>query len=112
MRPTLWALITKVRWVILTSALACFTHTVAAQTYNVFTSWQGNDGYLIRAGVLIDKDGNLYSTAEDGGTGGAGTVFKLDSEGSVTGHITSLLVSQCDCNRLRLLRIGREQTIC
>jgi hypothetical protein len=38
MRPTLWALITKVRWVILTSALACFTHTVAAQTYNVFTS--------------------------------------------------------------------------
>jgi hypothetical protein len=62
--------------------------------------------------VLIDKDGNLYSTAEDGRTGGAGTVFKVDSEGSVTGDITSLLVSQCDCKRLRLLRIGREQTIC
>jgi uncharacterized repeat protein (TIGR03803 family) len=51
----------------------------------------GSDGAIPQAGVILDKKGNLYGTAETGGTGpgcgfsnGCGTVFKVTSDGSFT----------------------------
>lgn len=37
----------------------------------------GNDGGFPAAGVIIDKNGNLFGTAFNGGTQGFGTVFQL-----------------------------------
>lgn len=41
----------------------------------------GNDGVLPAAGLIADKQGNLYGTTEEGGVGttctGCGTIFKL-----------------------------------
>ena len=47
----------------------------------------GTDGATPRAGVVIDKMGNLYGTTQDGGGdgcngGGCGTVFKIASDGT------------------------------
>jgi uncharacterized repeat protein (TIGR03803 family) len=44
----------------------------------------GEDGYFPQAGVVRDPSGNLYGMSESGGTGGAGTVFKLDTRGQET----------------------------
>lgn len=41
----------------------------------------GDDGRNPRGGVIMDADGNLYGTTEAGGTGFAGTVFKLKPDG-------------------------------
>lgn len=53
---------------------------------HVFTGTDG-DGYLSKAGLVIDKHGNLYGTTINGGASGSGfagdgTVFKVDSEGN------------------------------
>jgi len=44
----------------------------------------GTDGENPHGGVIRDAAGNLYGTTEGGGSGGAGTVFKLDSSGNET----------------------------
>jgi uncharacterized repeat protein (TIGR03803 family) len=48
----------------------------------------GSDGAGSRAGVILDADGNLYGTTQQGGTGscqgGCGTVFKLTPTGTKT----------------------------
>jgi len=44
----------------------------------------GSDGSLPGAGLIMDKKGNLYGTAEEGGAHGAGVVFKLAPNGTVT----------------------------
>jgi len=49
---------------------------------HVFTG--GSDGGHPAAGLIIDSAGNLYGTTESGGTGGFGTVFKLDPLGNLT----------------------------
>jgi len=46
----------------------------------------GADGGCPVAGVIRDSAGNLYGTAQSGGTAGTGVVYKLDS----TGHETVL----------------------
>jgi uncharacterized repeat protein (TIGR03803 family) len=43
-----------------------------------------NDGGPPQAGVIRDSHGNLYGTTYLGGTGGAGTVFKVDAHGQET----------------------------
>jgi uncharacterized repeat protein (TIGR03803 family) len=53
---------------------------------HVFTG-QGGDGFLSKAGVLIDKKGNLYGTTITGGSSGSGlsgygTVYKVDPSGN------------------------------
>ena len=40
-----------------------------------------NEGFNVR-GLMFASDGNLYGTASQGGAGGAGTLFRLTSEGS------------------------------
>ena len=51
---------------------------------SVLHSFNFSDGAAVDAGLIFDGAGNLYGTAEGGGTGDAGTVFKLTSnaEGS------------------------------
>jgi uncharacterized repeat protein (TIGR03803 family) len=38
---------------------------------------QNGDGYIPRAGLIIDKIGNLYGTTQYGGPGNGGTVYQL-----------------------------------
>jgi uncharacterized repeat protein (TIGR03803 family) len=44
----------------------------------------GTDGENPEGGVIRDSAGNIYGTTYQGGTGGAGTVFKLDPTGRET----------------------------
>ena len=55
----------------------------AQTTYTILHSFAGGstDGATPNAGVIVDKDGNLYGTTIGGG-GGAGTVFKVNAAGS------------------------------
>jgi uncharacterized repeat protein (TIGR03803 family) len=41
----------------------------------------GTDGTFPRAGLVRDKQGNLYGTTIGGGVWGSGTVFKVDTTG-------------------------------
>ena len=60
-----------------------------AQTYNILHSFSGGgDGGTPSAGLIMDRAGNLYGTAQYGGAGN-GTVFKLSHPGS--GWILSTL---------------------
>lgn len=64
--------------------LAC---TCFAQNYSIIHTMQNSDGLFISGGVVLDKAGNLYGTAGDGGPSGlssAGTVFKVDPTGTLT----------------------------
>jgi uncharacterized repeat protein (TIGR03803 family) len=54
-----------------------------AQTFNVIHTFTGGaDGANPSAGVTIDGAGNLYGTANTGGTDGWGTVYRLKRSGS------------------------------
>jgi len=44
----------------------------------------GADGANPAAGVIRDPTGNLYGTTYSGGAGGAGTVYRLDTNGNET----------------------------
>jgi len=51
-------------------------------TMHSFTG--GADGGFLYGGLDIDKDGNVYGSTVDGGANGAGTVFKLAQDGTLT----------------------------
>jgi hypothetical protein len=65
-----------------------------AQTFTVIHSFQGPDGYVPSAGLVLDRAGNLYGTTRNGGSFdngpfcqvyseiGCGTVFKLSKHGT------------------------------
>lgn len=58
---------------------------VQAQSYSVLYAFTGGaEGYGAYAPVVLDAAGNLYGTAEYGGIYGYGTVFKLDTSGTIT----------------------------
>jgi uncharacterized repeat protein (TIGR03803 family) len=46
----------------------------------VLRSFDGTDGKIISGNVILDAAGNLYGTAELGGTYNCGTVFELTPE--------------------------------
>jgi uncharacterized repeat protein (TIGR03803 family) len=50
----------------------------------LYTFKGGADGANPLAGVIEDQAGNFYGTTELGGTGGGGTVYKLDPAGNET----------------------------
>jgi uncharacterized repeat protein (TIGR03803 family) len=50
----------------------------------------GSDGANPANSLIVDGSGNLYGTTVAGGTGGAGTVFELESDGS--GGFTELVL--------------------
>jgi uncharacterized repeat protein (TIGR03803 family) len=69
-----------------------FLSTVHAQTYNVIYNFTGGmDGAFPEAGLTMDKAGNLYGTAYEGGSSNRGTVFKMLPKGS--GWVLSPLYS-------------------
>jgi uncharacterized repeat protein (TIGR03803 family) len=52
---------------------------------SVLYSFTGEaDGAGPAGNLLLDAEGNIYGTATGGGSGGAGTVFKLDKSGNET----------------------------
>jgi uncharacterized repeat protein (TIGR03803 family) len=54
-------------------------------TVTTLYSFTGGDGYLPRGGLTQGSDGNFYGTTDVGGASGAtGTVFKMDSSGTLT----------------------------
>jgi len=61
-----------------------------AQTYKLLYSFHGWDGTNPDAGLVRDTAGNLYGTAQWGGTYDNGTVYELNKKGSLT-----LLYSFC-----------------
>jgi uncharacterized repeat protein (TIGR03803 family) len=57
-----------------------------AQTFKVIYNFTGGaDGAAPGAGLTMDRAGNLYGRAENGGSSGNGTVFKLSHKGSGKG---------------------------
>jgi uncharacterized repeat protein (TIGR03803 family) len=53
------------------------------------------DGYDPEAGLTVDASGNLYGTTFIGGTGGAGTAYKIDSSGNFTVLYTFCSATLC-----------------
>ena len=47
----------------------------------------GNDGANPHAGLVQGSDGNFYGTTSGGGTNGAGTVFKISTNGALTSFV-------------------------
>jgi uncharacterized repeat protein (TIGR03803 family) len=63
-----------------------------AQTYQLLYNFTGGpDGAYPQAGLTMDRTGNLYGTAYEGGGSNRGTVFKLARKGS--GWVFSSLYS-------------------
>jgi uncharacterized repeat protein (TIGR03803 family) len=61
-------------------------------TYSIIYSFQNlDDGNFPRGGLITDAQGNLYGTANGGGAGGGGTIFKLSHSGG--GWTLSVLAS-------------------
>jgi uncharacterized repeat protein (TIGR03803 family) len=54
---------------------------VRYENLHTFTR-NGAGGSGVSAGLILDQEGNLYGTAESGGSADFGTVFKLSSDGS------------------------------
>jgi uncharacterized repeat protein (TIGR03803 family) len=55
-----------------------------AQTFTTLHSFNGTDGSTPNGGMLQATNGNLYGTAETGGAYGMGTVFKINTNGTLT----------------------------
>jgi len=71
---------------ILTSALVLVSVAITAQpaqagTFTVLYSFHGAKGEYPLAGLIIDSEGNLYGTTQNGGAHGRGTVFEITNAG-------------------------------
>lgn len=54
-----------------------------AQTFSVLYAFQG-DARAPMGTPILDRDGNLYGTTQNGGRGALGSVYKLDPQGTLT----------------------------
>jgi len=75
------------RWAAIAPAMAVLAlilmQPAQAQTFTVIYNFTGgNDGAYPQAGVTVDRAGNLYCTASQGGTSNRGSVCKLTHQGS------------------------------
>jgi uncharacterized repeat protein (TIGR03803 family) len=76
------------RWLILIpatlAAAVMMTGLAGAQTETLLHTFTNakNDGGYPRAGVILDKAGNLYGTTSEGGSADGGTVYQLNPNGS------------------------------
>jgi uncharacterized repeat protein (TIGR03803 family) len=61
-----------------------FKVSVSGKLTTLYSFTGGADGASPIAGVIRDSAGNLYGTTGSGGSGGGGTVFKLDTAGQFT----------------------------
>ncbi len=53
-------------------------------TFTVLHAFVGTDGQSVIAPLIQAADGNLYGTTDEGGTYGWGTVFKMNTLGTIT----------------------------
>jgi uncharacterized repeat protein (TIGR03803 family) len=60
-----------------------FEVAAGSGTITTLTSFDGTDGALPQAGLIMDSSGNLYGTAAVGGANGDGTIFEV-AKGSGT----------------------------
>jgi uncharacterized repeat protein (TIGR03803 family) len=68
---------------VITVALTlAFAQSLQAQTFTTLYNFGGSEGGFPQAGLTIDRKGNLYGTAFQGGAGTFGGVFKLSRSGS------------------------------
>jgi uncharacterized repeat protein (TIGR03803 family) len=79
MTNSLQRVVPMVRAIVLVSAALAQAQQHFTVLYN-FTG--GQDGAWPFAGVIQDPAGNLYGTTYEGGTGGYGVVFRLDTAGT------------------------------
>lgn len=63
---------------------------ICANLHVLYSFRGGSDGAAPQVGPIMDAAGNFYGTTLNGGTGGAGTVFKL-SAGSGGAYVESVL---------------------
>jgi uncharacterized repeat protein (TIGR03803 family) len=63
-------------------AAAATQISCAYSSEKVLYSFTGRDGAAPVAGLIADRDGNLYGTTLEGGSDGVGTVFKLAPDGN------------------------------
>jgi uncharacterized repeat protein (TIGR03803 family) len=70
-------------------------HSFTALSTNSPASFTNSDGYSPHGGLVLDG-GTLYGAAESGGTSGAGTIFKLNADG--TGFTTLYNFSTVNSN--------------
>jgi uncharacterized repeat protein (TIGR03803 family) len=65
--------------------LCSFASFSPAQTVNTVVTFDGTNGANPRFGILTQgRDGSLYGTTEQGGLYGLGTVYKLQTNGTIT----------------------------
>lgn len=70
-------------FVLLFVLIFALSYSAQAQTFKVIYNFTGGqDGSYPEAGLTMDKAGNLYGTAYQGGGTNRGTVFKLAHKGS------------------------------
>jgi uncharacterized repeat protein (TIGR03803 family) len=55
-------------------------------TFTALHTFSGSDGRTADAHLIQGADGNLYGTTVEGGTYGWGTVFKMNTSGTITGE--------------------------
>ena len=72
-----WLVITVGLFILLMTAVAA-----QAQTYTVVHKFSGSDGERPTSTLVLDRAGNFYGTAENGGTYGYGVLFQLKASGS------------------------------
>ena len=63
---------------------AVFRMTAAGVLTNLYSFSGGADGSYPAAALLLGSDGNFYGTTAYGGAYGAGTVFRLAPDGTLT----------------------------
>jgi len=81
MRPSRVLVMTLVSFIVLCS----FASFSPAQTVNTVVTFDGTNGANPRFGILTQgRDGSLYGTTEQGGLYGLGTVYKLQTNGTIT----------------------------
>jgi uncharacterized repeat protein (TIGR03803 family) len=85
-RTTNFELLSMALLAVILLALAAVPDACAASQYKtLFVFTVGHDrGIRPRGGLIFDQAGNLYGTTIGGGAHGAGTVFKLTSNGNGT----------------------------
>jgi uncharacterized repeat protein (TIGR03803 family) len=82
---------------LLLAGLLCAATTIraSAQTYTVLDNFEYSNGGASYAPLAQANDGNLYGTAQVGGTSGNGVIFKLTLSGAYTVFYNFCSLANC-----------------
>src|SRR5579859_5595410 len=69
-------------WLLVVSVMAWPRLSQAAPPFTTLRSFTYSDGANPAAGLIQGTDGGLYGTTYQGGAGGSGTVFKVNTDGT------------------------------